>query len=174
MSSCMHNMPSCMHNLPSCGMNAKYVIMHANMPSCMHNLPSCGMNAQYAIMHAQLAIRLIAVCMHNIASCMHNLPSYIHNMSYSDIHSRYVVMYAHITIMCIQYGNTCIAIPTCATLLKLRGSFICFKIAPYRCCSGCYGNMGVFPGIYLGFLFRWVWIPYMGVAHKLLGDFGSY
>ena len=49
-------------------------------------------------------------CMHNLPSCMHNLPLYIHNMSYSNMHSKHVVMYAHITIMCIQYGSTCTAI----------------------------------------------------------------
>ena len=48
---------------------------------------------------------------------MHNMLSSVHNMSYSGMHS--VIMYAHITIngiMCIQYGSTHTAMPTCTAL----------------------------------------------------------
>ena len=84
------------------------------------------MNAQYAIM--QYACTISIMHAHAIIHAQHAIMHTQH--VHSDMHSKYAVMYAHITIMCIQNGSTCTAIPVCATPLKLGCSFICFKIAP--------------------------------------------
>jgi len=102
MPSCMHNMPSCMHNLPSCMHNMpKLTLLSTKCSVTGHKLTFSGEDYQLilAIMHAQLVLHQHAVH-HACTTCF--LPCATCPIA--------------VCILSLQYGSTCTAMPTCATV----------------------------------------------------------